>query len=118
MAKKIIILSKSSQWVGQTSITYALWADVPAARQTKYAQPLTWVSAYDGADSTELAALRAGQLAERVETTNVSASDTVATIKTILISAFNAYQTVITNESKWQFYGTFYDGTTWTTGGV
>lgn len=118
MAKKIIVLKTGSPWVGQRSITYAMWATVPAGREGKYAQPSSWISAFDGADAAELSDLRSGVLVERVDTTNVPSNAPIATIKSILIDAFNSFQTQITNESTYQFYGTFWDGTTWTNGGL
>lgn len=118
MAKQIIILGTGTPWIGQRSITYALWATVPSNLQIKYAKESTWESAYVEATTTELASLRAGATVEKVETTNVPTTVGVATIKTILQNSFTTFQTQVTNDNTYQFYGTFYDGTSWTTGGL
>lgn len=118
MAKKIIILEIGSPWNNQLSIKYALWADVPAGHQPKYTKDSSWVSAYDAADAGELAALRSGAVVEKVETTNVASGTPVATIKNILQASFTMFQNQITNETTWQYFGTYYDGTTWTNGGL
>lgn len=118
MAKQIIILGTGTPWVGQRSITYALWATVPSNLQIKYAKDPTWVSAYAEATTTELASLRTGATTEKVDTTNVATTVGVTTIKNILQAAFTNFQTQITNDNTYQFYGTFFDGTTWTNGGL
>ena len=118
MAKKIIILTRNNPWPQEIGITYAMWADVPLARQSKYVKPNDWLSAYDGADAGELTLLRSGAVTEKVESTNVPVGTNTATIKNIIEAAFTRFQNEVTNEASWQFYGTFFDGTIWTNGGI
>lgn len=118
MAKQIIVLQTGSPWLGQLSITYALWATVPSNLQVMYAQGTGFTSAYVNATTAEIASLRSGATVEKVESTNVPVGTGVATIKNILQSAFTTYQNSITNDNRFQFFGTFYDGTTWTNGGL
>lgn len=117
MAKKIIILTKSNPWPGQNTINYVLWATVPTARQILYTKPIDWVSAYSDATTQELTDLRSGVIVERVESTNIPAGTATATIKSILQDSFTRFQDQVTNDSSWQFFGSYYDGTTWTIGG-
>jgi len=117
MAKQIIVLNTGNPWPGQLSVTYAMWASVPTARQFIYALSAPSVSAYVSASSTEIAAIKSGAIAEKVQTTNIPTGTSTPTIKGILIDAFTAFQNSINNESTYQYYGTFYDGSTWTNGG-
>ena len=59
-----------------------------------------------------------GSVSEKVNSINLPIGTTTAVIKNILQDQFTAYQTQVTNDNTWQYYGTFYDGTTWTTGGL
>ena len=61
-AKLIIILDKNSQ---SGLFRCALWADVPASRQSFYANPSAQ-SIWTGASAGENAAIAAGQVAELV----------------------------------------------------
>ena len=118
MAKKIIVVETGTPWPGQLSITCALWATVPANLQVKYTQGTDWKSVYAGATTAEIATIQAGSISERVFSTNVPTGTTVPVIKGILIDAFNIFQNSVTNDNRYQYYGTFYEGTVWTNGGL
>ena len=115
--KDIIVLNTTQPWVDQNSIQFVMWASVPTARQQFYVQSSTWQSAYASVTTTELASLRAGEFTEQVQTINLPIGTPVSTVKTVLIDVFNIFQNSITNNSSWQFYGTFHEGTAWTIGG-
>ena len=95
-----------------------MWADVPSARQQKYIKPIDWLSSYKDVTSQELTDLRNGLVAEKVDTYNFSSGMTISAIKVDLQTNFNKFQSEINGETTWQFYGTFFDGTIWTNGGV
>lgn len=116
--KRIIILEQSSPWPSQKSFNYLMWADVPVARQFKYVKDVNWVSAYKDATDGELADLRNGLVAESVSTYSFTSGMGMNAIKTELQNNFDNFQAEINGERTWQFYGTFFDGTTWTSGGV
>lgn len=110
MAKRIIILEQ----VDARQYRYALWADVPAARQASYAakaKPTVYVMA----TQAEKDAITNGQIAERVD---VLQATTVAEAKQMLIDLWNAWQAEVTAANVWSRYGTYWDGTSWTAGGV
>ncbi len=117
MAKKIIILERLSE--GDTGFRYALWAIVPATRQSFYANA-AFQSQYKSASAAETTALQAGQVAEKVGTIVLSASPapTLASVQTELVNRFNTFQNNVTNVNQWNQYGAFWDGTGWTAGGV
>lgn len=112
MAKQIILLDTTAK--GRLRV--AFWLAVPAPRQSFYANAAA-TSQYSGADATELAALRTGVVTEQVAEFPV-ASLTVLQMRTMLQAEFTARQQQVTNGNPWQRYGTVWDGTTWTTGGV
>ena len=115
--KQIIVLTTFQPYPGQNGINFAMWASVPTARQFLYAKDSTWQSVYSSVTTTELASLRAGEFTEQIQTVNLPIGTPVATVKSVLIDAFNIFQTSVTNATNWQFYGTFFEGTVWTTGG-
>jgi hypothetical protein len=120
MAKRIIVLEIDGAASGAAiTAKAALWADVPAARQPFYAAP-EFASAYEGATAGELAALRAGSVAERVETVVIrpAVGATPAQRRTLiqqqLQAAWTAWQQHLTDANPWQWRGTYWDGSAWT----
>lgn len=115
--KQVIVLTITNPWPVQNSIEFCMWASVPTARTAFYVQSSTWQSVYAGATTTELAALRAGQYTEQVQIASLPISATVANVKTVLQDAFTIFQNSINNSTAWQYYGSSYDGSSWTLGG-
>lgn len=116
MARKIIIMEKLTDSVAVNHYRYALWANVPAARQSFYANA-TFVSAVIGTNApttAELNALQGGSVVETVQDSSWDQSVPIATVQNDLTTAFNAYQALITAYNPWVRYGTTWDGTTWT----
>jgi hypothetical protein len=116
MAKRIIILERIGE-PSDLSFNYALWADVPLARQPFYANPEA-VSAYKGATAEELNAIKAGQIVEQVGSANFLAGTPLSTIKSYLQNKFAEFQQEITARNPWVRYGSYWDGTSWTEGGI
>ena len=112
MARKIIILESNPVTAGEIAFRYAMCADVPAARQTRYADA-TLESQVVGATAGELTALRNGSVVEKVEEARFGAS-TVPAVQALLITRYQAFQAQITADNRWQRYGTSWDGTSWT----
>lgn len=117
MANKQIIVLDRVNIPSDFSFRYAMWAAVPAARQSFYANAAA-TSAWNGAAAGEITALQNGSVVERVAVAEFPAGTGVPAIKAALQAAFTAFQNRITNDNSWNLYGTFYDGTSWTTGGV
>lgn len=115
MEKQIIILEK----VGGnfTAFRYAMWLDIPATRQSFYANPSA-SSAYVNASTAEILALRAGSMKEIVDIITVPAGASIGSVQSSLITRFNEEQSEINTTNLWNRYGTFYNGTSWTIGGV
>ena len=116
MAKKIIILERDLS-PGLTNFRYALWVDVPAARQSFYAGD-DEESEYKDANALELAALRAGSVVELVEEMSFSSCKDIEQVLVELTERFKLAQEEIDADNPWDRYGTFWDGDTWTVGGV
>jgi len=91
----------------------ALWADVPAARQSYYANPNA-KSAWAGATATDNTNLQSGVMAEQVITQRVPVGTSIAQIETFLQNQWQTFQNEITNNNPWIHYGSTWDGTTWT----
>jgi len=113
-SKRIIILDKLPE---ANRYRYALWADVPPARQAFYAAPER-ASAWIGASAGDNAALAAGQVVERVDIISVAAGSTLAGIQAELQATWQKFQDEINNQNPWIRYGTTWDGSTWAVGGV
>lgn len=112
----IVVLDRTS--LNPPTFRFLLRADVPLARQPYYANA-EFVSAYPDTPQADLTALRAGQVVERVDSVNVGGS-TVPQIKAELVSAQEAFQAQVNSQAanQWRYWGTSYDGATWTDGGV
>ena len=112
MAKRIIVLDLTGG-----TLRAALWADVPVARQPFYAQPGA-VSAWKDASGPENAALASGAVAEKVIAYTPAPGETQAQGRAILIAKWTSWQAYVTATNPWARYGSFYDGSSWTAGGV
>lgn len=112
MAKRIILLEKT----GQRTYRFALWADVPVARRPYYAN-VDAISAYLDASVAEVDAIKAGAVRELVDTLS-GENLTLAQVQALLIARWTAFQNEITNYNPWDRYGSIWDGTSWTAGGV
>lgn len=109
---KIIVLEVSGR-----DVHYALWADVPEARQPFYADA-TKVSAWKDALAADNTALQNGSVVEEVRYSTFNSGETLAQIKAALVIASNDFQANTTAHNPWGRYGTVWDGTSWTNGGV
>jgi len=115
-SKRVIVLDQLPQ--PGNIFRVALWADVPAARQSFYANP-DLKSAWSGAQAADNTALQNGSVTERVEIYNAAAGKTLAQIKTDLQNLWTAFQSYVNSYNPWSRYGTFMDNTnTWTDAGA
>lgn len=114
--KQVIILEKDES-SPQVRFRFALWAVVPAARQSFYVNAAL-TSAFKSASGAEIAALQAGQVVERVDTVSFAAGTSIAVIQAALQSTWTDYQLAISAANPWVRYGTVWDGTSWAAGGV
>lgn len=94
-------------------LTVALWADVPAARQSFYANASA-KSAWTGATAADNTALQNGSVVENVANQRVPPGATLAQVEGFLQAQWQNYQAYINNYNPWRSYGTTWDGTTWT----
>lgn len=112
-AKRIVILEKE----GPVQFRYLMWADVPVARQTFYANANA-TSAWKGATQSDVDALKAGQVVERTERISKPGA-TLPQIQAELEATWQVFQDEITNANPWVRYGSFWsDQSVWTAGGV
>ena len=109
---RIIILERDDR-----KIDYVMWADVPAARQPFYADA-TKVSAWKGALGPDNTALQLGQVVEMAGHEVMEPGYTAAQSRLKLINTWTEFQNRVTAFNKWDRYGTTWDGTAWTAGGV
>ncbi len=116
MAKQIIILERLNE-PSDMNFRYVLWATVPAARVSAYANAAA-VSAFKGASAGELTALQTGSVVERVGIASFTIGTPIATIQTYLLAQFAAFQAQINAANPTVRYGTSFDGTSWTSGGT
>jgi hypothetical protein len=108
---RVIILERDADTNG---FRYAMWADVPVARQEFYTRPAGTVSVWNDALVADNAALVSGAVAERVSTQRVQGGSTITQIEGFLESRWNDFQAEVNSSNPWQRYGSTWDGTTWT----
>jgi hypothetical protein len=109
--KKIIILDRLPDT--KVGFQFLLWAEVPASRQKQYADP-NKVSAYKDASTDELQALKDGKIVEKVEEIRFDKVKTMAEVKSALEERWTRFQNEVNSTNNWDYYGTYWDGTTWT----
>src|SRR5262245_59089965 len=112
MARKIIILRALNDVGPDVGYRYALWADVPAARQARYANA-AFVSEVKSATAGEITALTSGAVTEKVDEARWPAGTTVPQVQTFLQNQFNTFQAFVNVANPWQRTDTAWDGTTW-----
>jgi hypothetical protein len=98
----------------------ALWADVPAARQTFYADPsplppnqAAKTSAWLGATAADNTNLQNGSVTERVITQRVPPGTNISQVENYLQAVWSNFQDSVNNNNPWVHYGSTWDGTTW-----
>lgn len=112
MAKEIIVLETTVDANGNQNIRFAFWFAVSAGKQVP--RP-GFSSAYRGASSAESASLQAGTVVEQIGSAQYPNGTATATIQADLQSRWTAANTTFQAlTSPNQFYGAFWDGTTWT----
>lgn len=115
MARQITILERFP--TDPLSFRVAYWLDVPAGLQARYADP-TATSAIDTLVAGELDLLRAGAVVEVVETATVHAARTMAQMRADLIARRAILQAEMNGSKRWERYGTFFDGQSWSLQGT
>jgi stage V sporulation protein SpoVS len=116
MAKKIIILTKENK-SGYFEIQYLFWLTVPVSQQPLRVSA-TVTSSYRDASTAEIQAIQVGQIAEVSGMVGYTQGTSNATVTADLISRYNSAQVNLNTESQWHYYGTYWDGTSWTLQGV
>lgn len=105
----VIILTQNT---AANEYTFAMWADVPTARQPFYADTSA-KSAWAGATATDNQNLQNGSVVEQVATTRFNLATSIAGAQSNMQAQQQAFQTSITNANPWVHYGSTWDGTTW-----
>jgi hypothetical protein len=108
---RVIILERDLDTNG---FRYVLWADVPTARQSFYAQPAGTKSTWKDALPADNDALVAGVVAERTSTQRVQGGTTITQIEGFLENRWSDFQAEVNASNPWQRFGSTWDGTTWT----
>lgn len=111
MARKIIVLERVNI-PSDFSFKYVFWLSVPAARQT-YNANATASSVVKDATAAELTAIKNGSVVEVTGIAEYLAGTSVPTIQADLINKYNAEQAKLNTANQWQYYGSSWDGTTW-----
>jgi len=110
----VIVLDQTAD--DPNTYRFVMWADVPAARQSRYAFTSTStgnVSAWTGASTSDNDSLKSGAVTERLLTQRVTPGTSLAAIEAFLQTQWTAYQATVTSYNPWQRYGSTWDGTTW-----
>lgn len=110
--RKIIVLKKENI-NNFVQVSYIFRLEVPSAHQT-FRADANATSMFKEATEEEIAAIKAGQYIEQQGTASFSTGVTAGQIGTNLISKYNSAQPAITNSQEFNFYGTSWDGKSWT----
>lgn len=117
--KRIIILDRLPG--ARLSFRFVMWAAVPVARQSFYADPSA-KSAWPGASAQELLDIQSGAVVERVAVFSDPSPDPafgLPEIRAALQQQWTAFQAEVTSSNQWQRFGSFWDDSgNWTAGGA
>ena len=123
MARKIIVLNKQNfgysgaAGADNYQVDYVFWLDVPAAQRPMLANANAGSSVAD-ATADELAAIRTGAVIEERGVESATTATTLGTLGARLVAKYNARQAEINAVTQYAYFGTFWDGTTWTVKGA
>jgi len=110
MATRSIILERDTDGTWR----YALWATVPGGLEPIFASPIQ-TSAFRGATSAQISALRAGTVAER--TGALDRTLLLAAVEAQLQTLWQQWQNEVTaSPASYGSYGRSWDGAAWTAG--
>lgn len=113
----IIVLAKTS-----STLTYAMRADVPVGQEAAYAVPGA-TSPTGNVSDPDLPGMVAGTVSQSIQTVDIAqgTGETGAAfrtrVQTYLIGQQAAYQAQISAATPRNFFGAFYNGTTWSNSG-
>lgn len=114
--RRIIVLEMEPRDDSGVHVRYALWANVPAARQPFWQgrQGASFTSSVaDGSVSaSELTALQSGAVVERTVESEWPPGTTIAFVQSALKQAATDWQVFVNNYNPWARYGTFFDDST------
>lgn len=113
--RAIVILEQTNR--DPVTFRYLVRADVPVARQGKFAKP-AYVSAFEPFPpdtDPDLNGLRSGAVVEESRTAVISAP--LPAMKARLEQEQAAYQALVTSDPTYSRYGTFFNGA-WTAAGA
>lgn len=116
MAKQIIVLERLDE-PSDLNFNVAFWLVVPVTRTSFYVDS-NKISQYKDISAQELSDLRAGLFIEKVQKVSYLSGQTLTFIRNDLQSRFTNLQNELNNQNPFVRYGTYFDGTSWTTGGV
>lgn len=118
MAKKIIILRDDQKKIGLRTIGFCLWFSVPVGDEVP--EPGR-SSAWNDASAGEVASIQNGSVIEQVVRSEVPVAYTATELKTFAIALYDSIEAAFTTQQPatgypGEFYGTYYDGTSWSVG--
>lgn len=108
---KIIILERINE-PSDFSFRFAMYAEAPATRESKYASTEK-TSAVANIDAEQLDLIKQGKIIESIETAEFVAGTPMKTIQDELIKRQEAFQAKVTATNPWKYYGTAWNGTNW-----
>lgn len=110
--RKIIITTRKDN-TNYFEVSYLLWLTPPAARQAFYTQA-TKTSSAPNIIPAELTAIQTGSVLEQGGIASFPSGTTNGVVAADIITKFNTAQTALNNISDYAYYGSSWDGTTWT----
>lgn len=116
MARKIIIQERLDE-PSDLNFRYVLRADVPLARRPYYADAGK-VSLLKDATAEETQEVKTGAVIEREGKASFAAGTQTAAIRAQLVNVFGVFQAEVDGHNAFKFFGTYWDGVSWTNGGV
>lgn len=116
MARKIIILERLDE-PSDLNFNVVFWLAVKTARQI-YNADSSKASKVKDATAQEIQDIKDGKIVEVLEKASFSAATPSADVRTKLVARYNELQADLDAKNPWKFFGTYWDGTVWNSGGA
>ena len=115
MARKIIVLETGRHPKLHAKVVY--WPTVPVANRAFYSNKVVagQETCIHDASGPEITDIQNGVICEFVVEHEFEAGLTPANIRALLVENFNLIQNSLNDEQTYQFYGDYWDGSTWQT---
>lgn len=111
-----IIIKGQKDFTSYVEFECVFWLTTPAA-QIPFRANASLTSTAPGITAGELTSLQSGSVTELIKTISFQKGTAIGAIGSGIVAAYNQEQLVLNNAKDFQYFGSSWDGTSWTVQG-